>query len=319
MKPSRRTLRLLVVAAVCAALLASAASAQEKKEEKPEPPLRVKVSALVFDSQDRLVGDLRREDFQILEDGAAQQISVFERQEGPHAFGLVVDSSGSLRGEINQVIAFAQMIVAGTGADSEGFVIRFTGSDNIKMIQDVTADKAALARALDGIYVEAGQTAINDAVYLAADRLAKYRQTQKSPRRYSLVLVTDGEDRASFYTSEQVFAKLRDSGLRLFVVGLVNGPYTRTPEQRAKDYMNRLAFESGGSAYFVRKGSELQPVARQILAEMSANYLLGYDSTNTKRDGSTRKLQLTVSNGAGGEPRKVLAKDSYVAPKKKQL
>lgn len=317
MKPSRRSLRLLVIAALCAALLAAATSAQDKKkQEKPEPPLTVKLSALVLDPQDRFVGDLRQDDFQLLEDGVPQKISHFETQDGPHAFGLVVDSSGSLRREIDKVIEFAKMIVAGTGADSEAFVVRFISSDNIKVIQDVTADKRALADALDIIYVEAGQTAINDAVYLSVDRLTKYRQGQSSPRRYSLVLVTDGEDRASYYKKEQVFEKLRAVGVRVFVIGFVGGDYSKTSPEKAKEYMNRLAFESGGSAYFVKKGSELPQVARQILLEMSANYLLGYDSTNPKRDGSTRKLQLTVSNGAGGEPRKVLAKDSYVAPKK---
>ena len=57
-------------------------------------------------------------------------------------------SSGSLRSEINKVIGFAKMIVAGTGANSEGFVVRFIASDNIKVMQDVTADKRALAYAL---------------------------------------------------------------------------------------------------------------------------------------------------------------------------
>jgi VWFA-related protein len=245
-----------------------------------------------------------------------QTISVYEKQDGPHAFGLVVDSSGSLRSNLDKVIGFAKMIVAGTGADSEGFAVRFISSDNIKVIQDVTSDKSALTRALDGIYVEGGQTAINDAVYLAAERMAKYRQTQSAPRRYSLVLVTDGEDRASYYKNEQVYAKLRESGLRVFAVGLVGGTYTKGSPEKAKEYLNRLAFESGGSAYFVKKGGELPQAARQILLEMSANYVLGYDSTNPKRDGSTRKIQVTVSNGTGGGQRKVTAKESYVAPRK---
>lgn len=316
MKPSQRSLGLLGRAALCVALLASSAGAQEKKEQKPEPTLSVRLSALVVDAQNRLVGDLRREDFQVLEDGVPQQISFFEKQDGPHAFGLVVDSSGSLRSQINAVVGFGKMIVVGTGEGSEGFVVRFISSDNIKVMQDVTADKGALARALDAIYVEGGQTAINDAVYLAADRMAKYRQGETAPRRYSLVLVTDGEDRASFYRNEQVYAKLRETGLRVFVVGLVGGDYAKSSPEKAKQYLSRLAFETGGTAYFVTKPNELSNAARQILLEMSANYVLGYDSTNPKRDGSTRKIQVTVKSGAGGEQRKVLAKESYVAPRK---
>jgi Ca-activated chloride channel homolog len=318
MRLLRRPLRLLSAAALCTALAASLAGAQEKKkkEQKPEPPLSVRLSALVLDSQDKPAGDLSRNDFQILEDGVPQKISLFERQEGPYSFGLVIDSSGSLHSDIDEVVEFAKMIVAGSGADSEAFVVRFVSSDNIKVMQDVTTDKAALTYAIDSIIIEAGQTAINDAVYLSAERIAQLRQGRSDPRRYSLILVTDGEDRASYYKKTQVFEKLRAVGVRVLVVGLVGVDYSKTSPEKAREYMNRLAFESGGSAYFVKKVKELPQTARQILADMSANYVLGYDSTNTKRDGSTRKLQLTVGGSAGGEQRKVLSKDSYVAPKK---
>src|SRR2546423_4808711 len=263
MRPSQSWPAVLCAAALCVVAAAATAVAQEKKKEQAsEQPLSVKLGALVLDSQDRLAGDLRQEDFQILEDGVAQKISAFERQEGPHAFGLVVDSSGSLRSEINNVVEFGKMIVAGTGADGEGFLVRFVASDNIKIMQDMTANKSALARALDDIYVEGGQTAINDAVYLSAERMSKYRQGQNSPRRYSLVLVTDGEDRASFYKNAQVFDKLREAGVRVFVVGFVGGEYTKTTPEKAKGDMNRLAFETGGSAYFVRKGSDLPQAAK---------------------------------------------------------
>jgi Ca-activated chloride channel family protein len=316
LKLSRRPFGLLSACALCIALAASSGAQDKKKEQKPEPPLPVRLSALVLDPQDRLVGDLRQEDFQILEDGVPQKISFFEKQEGPHAFGLIIDSSGSLRRDINGVIGFGKMMVTGTGADSEAFVVRFVASDNIKIIQDVTSDKAALTDALDSMFIEAGQTAVNDAVYLSAERIAKLRQGRSAPRRYSLILITDGEDRASYYKKSQVFEKLRAVGVRVFVVGFVGADYSKTSPEKAREYMNRLAFESGGSAYFVRKGSDLPQTARQVLAEMSANYVLGYDSTNPKRDGSARKIQLTVSGGAGGERRKILTADGYVAPKK---
>src|SRR5437763_16474574 len=115
MRPSQSWPAVLCAGALCVVAAATTAVAQEKKkEQQAEQPLSVKLGAVVLDSQDRLVNDLRQEDFQILEDGVAQKISVFERQDGRHACGLVVGSSRSLRSEINNVIEFAQMIVAGT-------------------------------------------------------------------------------------------------------------------------------------------------------------------------------------------------------------
>src|SRR2546423_1686051 len=179
MRTSREWLKVVCAFVLCAVVAAATADAQEKKQDKKpekkeqqvERPLSVKLGALVLDSQDHPVNDLRQDDFQILEDGVAQKISVFERLEGPHAFGLVVDSSGSMRRELNNVVEFGKMIVAGTGADSESFVVRFVDSDKITIVQDMTANKVALADALDDMYVEAGQTAINDAVYLSAEHM----------------------------------------------------------------------------------------------------------------------------------------------------
>lgn len=315
MRVSRWWCAFLLAASLCSAV--AAPLAQESKKEKPAvQSLTVRLSALVLDAQDRPVNDLKQDDFQILEDGAPQKVTHFERLEGPHAFGLVVDSTGSMRSDISRVVEFGKLIVNGTGASSAGFVVRFVSSDNIKIMQDTTTDKRALIAALEDIFIEGGQTAINDAVYLGAERLAQFKQIEKSQRRYSLVLVTDGEDRASFYRDEQVFAKLRAAGVRLFVIGLVKSQYDRTNPEKAKLYMRRLASESGGSAYFFKMGDDLAQVAEHVLADMNANYLVGYESTNPKRDGSTRKVLVSVAAGAGGEARKVFAKDGYDAPKK---
>ncbi len=314
-----RASRLSCVLLLLSALL-SAAAAQDAKKDKKEKadarPVAVRLSALVLDAQDRPVGGLRAEDFQVTEDGAPQKVTLLERLEGPHAFGLVVDSSGSMRTDINRVVDFGRLVARGAGPDSAGFVVRFVASDNIRVTQELTGDWRALEAALEDIFIEGGQTAINDAVYLAAERVAQYRKAEKTPRRYSLVLVTDGEDRASFYKDEDVYAELREAGARVFVIGLVQDKYQWTTPEKAKQYMRRLASASGGSAYFWRKGDDLAPVAQRVLEDMGANYLLGYESTNAKRDGSARKVTVTVAPGPNGEPRKVFAREAYDAPKK---
>lgn len=310
MKASRSWRALLLAALLCPA--AAAPRAQESKQQKPAAqPAAVRLGALVLDAQGKPVGDLRPEDFQVVEDGAPQKVTHLERLEGPHAFGLLVDSSGSMRNDINNVVEFGRRVVGSAGADAAGFVVRFTASDNIKVIQDATTDKRALSAALDEIFVEGGQTAINDAVHLGAERLAQFRKNEKAPRRYSVIIVTDGEDRASWYKDQQVYAKLREAGVRLFVIGLVQKDYRSTTPEKAKQYMRRLAAESGGSAYFFRRGDELAPVAERVLADMNANYLVGYESTNRRRDGAARKISVTVAPGPGGEARKVFARDGY--------
>ncbi|MCA1617874.1 MAG: VWA domain-containing protein [Acidobacteria bacterium] len=316
MNVSRKVCALVFAASLCTAVGAGRAQVA-KKEKSAESPFTVRLGARVLDARGRPVGGLRAEDFRVAEDGVPQKVTHFERLEGPHAFALVVDRSGSLRSDVGRVVEFGQLIVNGTGEDAAGIVVTFVDSDDIKVSQDATTDKRALSSALEDIFIEGGPTAINDAVHFAAERLAQFKRTEKSPRRYSLVLVTDGEDRASRYKDEQVFEKLRAAGLRLFVVGLVQRSYQHTTPEKAKLYMRRLASESGGSAYFFERGGDLLRVAMHILADMDADYLVGYEPTNQKRDGAERKVEVSVTAGPDGAVRKVLVKDGYVAPKKK--
>lgn len=317
MKAFRSWCVLLLAAALCAAAAASRAQEPKKKKEAAAPsPINVRLSALVLDAQDRPVADLRPEDFQVVEDGVPQKVTHFEKLEGPHAFGLLVDSSGSMRTDINNVVTFGKLVVNGTGADAAGFVVSFISSDNIRVIQDTTTDRRAMHAALEEIFIEGGQTAINDAIYLGAERLGQFKKIEKMPRRYSVIVVTDGEDRASWYKDEEVFKKVREAGVRLFVIGLVQKEYQWTTPEKAKQYMRRLASESGGSAYFFKRGDELAPVAQRVLEDMNANYLIGYESTNPKRDGAARKIAVNVAAAADGSARKVFVKDGYDAPKK---
>ncbi|HEV2864610.1 MAG TPA: VWA domain-containing protein, partial [Pyrinomonadaceae bacterium] len=289
----------------------------EKKDKKEQAqPFSVSLNVTVLDAQGRPAAGLKREDFQLTEDGAAQSVASVEPLEGPLAFGLLVDNSGSLRFEMNTVIGLGQLLLQESGADTSAFVLRFVGRDQIRLMRDFTTNKSALGAALDEMYVEGGETAVNDALYRAAEHVEAFRAAQPSPRRYALVLITDGEDRASHFKTETMLEKLRAVGVPVFVVGLPEEVQRQSPE-RVRRYMELLAAETGGAAYFYeKKKTNAAALARQVVAAMGANYRVTYTPTNQKRDKVFRRIRVNVSAGPGGEARKALTKEGYFAPPK---
>src|SRR5919205_2809504 len=139
-------------------------------------------------------------------------------------------------------------------------------------MQDYTADKQSLNDALDDMFVEGGQTAVIDAVYLAAEHAGERKKNDpvEDKRRRALILVTDGEDRASFYKQEQLFESLREEDVQIFVIGFVNelvkerGFITKSKRQKAMDLLDRMAKETGGRAFYPNSLSELPQIADEI-------------------------------------------------------
>ena len=112
------------------------------------------------------------------------------------------------------------------GQQPEGrrdLLTRFVDAKNIEQLQDLTANEGALQRALDSMFIQGGQTALVDALYLSADYLLKNSKpaADGKPRRHALVLVSDGEDRKSSYKLEQLLTLLRESDIQIYCIGLV--------------------------------------------------------------------------------------------------
>lgn len=316
--PPRRLLTTAMLT-MTVGLSAFAVSAQDraKKEKTAGQPFEVRLNVTVLDAAGRPVTDLRAEDFRVNEDGTPQQVKQLTRREGAPVFGIVADNSGSLRHLLDSVIDFGRLLVERSDPRSEIFVERFVGPDRIVLMQDFTTRRGALGRALEDMYVEGGQSAITDALYLAAEHMAGRRDEGQPPPRRALVLITDGEDRANAHTVEEVVARLRAADVQVFVLGLTKAVKLQvgSPE-KAVAYLNRLALESGGALYLPDKKADLAPFAEQILAELNAPYTLSYAPANQKRDGSTRKLAVAVADAPDGRPRRVVVRSSYTAPKK---
>src|SRR6185369_3810095 len=154
----------------------------------------VQLHVRVIDRNNRPINDVPQNAFHVFEDGVPQTIETFTREEVPISYGLAVDTSGSLRSQLQSVIDAGKTIINANKPGDETFLVRFISSDKIETVQDFTANKEQLLDGLDSFYVEGGQTAVIDAVYLSAEHVSEYRKGDERRRR-ALIVITDGEDR----------------------------------------------------------------------------------------------------------------------------
>src|SRR6266851_8224632 len=260
----------------------------------------------VIDRNNHPINKIAKDDFKILEDGVPQPVFSFTEEEVPVIYGLAVDTSGSLRPQFNQVLDAAKSIINSNKPGDETFLERFISSDKIETVQDFTPSKDALLDGLDNLYIEGGQTAVIDGVYLAAEHVAEYKKGgDDDRRRRALIVVTDGEDRSSYYAETQLFQRLREEDVQIFVIGFVSeleadkGLIRKSPRDKAVALLNRLASETGGRAFFPNSISELPEIANEIVRDLRTQYVVSYDPTNKAHDGTYRAIKVVVAEVPG--------------------
>jgi len=293
---------------------------EEDIVEKVETDL-VNLNVRVVDRNNRPINNIQQSEFRITEDNVPQKIEFFSKSEVPTNYSLVIDNSGSLRSQIDEVIEAGKILVGANKAEDETSIIRFVSSEKIEILQDFTPSKTDLNDALENLYIEGGQTAIIDAVYLAAGKVTDYEKgTGKVDRkRRALILISDGEDVSSYYSQQQLFDLLRESDVQIYVVGFVKdlstekGFITKSKQSKAKAFLEKLAIETGGKAYFPNAVSELNGVAREIASELRTQYSIGYLPTNDRDDGTFRNIKVVVNDGPNSQKRIALTRSGRVA------
>jgi Ca-activated chloride channel homolog len=280
----------------------------------------VTLNVRVIDRNNRPINNISKDEFRVLEDGVPQTVFSFTEEEVPVIYGLAVDTSGSLRPAFEQVINAAKAIINSNKKGDETFLERFISSDKIETIQDFTASKDALMDGLDTLYIEGGQTAVIDGVYLAAEHVAEYKRgSNDDRRRRALIVVTDGEDRASYYPEADLFRRLREEDVQIYVIGFVNeldaekGLIRKSPRDKAVNLINRIATETGGRAFFPQSISELPDIANQIVRDLRTQYVISYDPTNKAHDGTYRSIKVTVADAPGRDKRIALTRSGRTA------
>ena len=290
----------------------------EARGDLPTYRANVNVVNLFFNVKDRhgaLIPDLKKEDFTILEDGNAQTIKYFAAEANqPLTLGILIDTSPSqtrvLPLEQEAGSYFLRDVLQSRDL---AFVISF--DLNVDLLHDFTNSPAELKSALykakinDGGHVgimpgmgggpfptaqRACCTYLYDAVYLAG-----HEMLAKEVGRKAMVILTDGEDEGSRLKITDAIEAAQKADAIVYVILIADrGFYSSQGAGYSGDrVMRKLAEETGGRVIDVgNKEDKLKAAFAQISKELRSQYNIGYTPTNSKLDGSFRKVQVHPAN-----------------------
>lgn len=314
---TRSTVTLAGLAAIAASSVVLSLSAQtpQTPPRKPSDSVfragveMVSLNVTVLDQQQHYVTDLESADFTVIEDNARQDITYFNRTSLPIALSLLVDTSASMEQRLtiaqDAAIGFAKKLRPQDLAQVVDFDTR------VEVLQDFTTDQAALEKAIRATQA-GGSTAMFNALYISLKELAKIKpRSEDDVRRRAVVVLSDGEDTSSLVTYDEVLDLAKRSATTIYAIGLQSRESGLSKGFKEAEYVLRqLAQETGGRAFFPQRAEDLAGVYGVIADELASQYVIGYASTNQKRDGSWRRLTVQVRR-AGAAAR---TKRGYFAP-----
>jgi Ca-activated chloride channel homolog len=268
----------------------------------------------VFDKNGHFMGGLKENNFKLYEDGVDQKIDRFSQEDAPLSMGILLDLSGSMRGKIDQVNKAALAFIRASNPRDEVFLIGF--NDEIELLQDFTSDVDEITDALDNT-VTLGGTALYDAIYLGVQKSHTGTRAKKA-----VVVITDGEDRDSYYKLEELIAKVQEMDVQVFSIGFLNdipdkgifGSFSKSEPEKARDALKHIGEETGGKAFFPDKLADIHTIVAEIAGELRNQYSIGYFSSNSAHDGSFRRVKIELA-GVNAANSHVRFRRGYFAPK----
>ena len=289
----------------------------------------VSITVTVTDRDGRYIEGLDKSAFKVYDDKLQQEITFFGDEDSPISVGIVFDMSGSMSGE---KIIRAREAVAGfietSHPGDEYFLIAF--DSRARLLMDRTHDSAAILNKVAFVQ-PGGRTALYDAAYLGVEKLLSGMH-----ERRALIVISDGEDTSSRYSLKELVRQVKESGVLVYSVGILDPPvsidtsHTRdrwmqrsiaqgfSPVESASHQYDRMTLEelsipSGGRAFLAHNGTEMTDVFERIALELRRQYSIGYRPANFAGDGKWHRIKIKVSPPAGFPHAIVRAREGYYA------
>lgn len=334
--PKAHRLRCFVVSSLLmlfglAAYAQGGAAGQDQSQTDQTLTVNVNVVQLFFNVKDKkggLIPNLTKDQFEVTEDGKPQTIKYFAADSNlPLTLGMLIDSSGSQMNVLDM-----EKQVGGQFLDQVlqqkdlAFVIGF--DVNVDLLQDFTNSTHLLKTAMNSARINTAGgggtgipglgggtvptqgaprgTLLYDAVYLAAhDELAQ------QVGRKAMILLTDGEDEGSQLKLKDAIEAAQKADAIVYVLLCADrGFYSGFGGYSGEGEMKKLTEQTGGRVIDVgNKMAKLREGFDQIANELRSQYYIGYTPTNTKLDGTFRKVEIHPSD----KNYKIQARSGYFA------
>ena len=277
-----------------------------------------KINLIAVDKSGDLVSGLAKEEISVFIDGKEQPNFVLEKETLPLIYMIALDNSGSMRLLIDDIKEAARILIEQNQPEDLTSLMRFVSSDKIQMLEKFSSDKNYLLSKFEMFYAEGGQTALTDAIYKSVQAVAAQPNKDGKNYRRIVVVVSDGEDRASAYTMQQLKELLNKENVQIFFVGLIeelgdkSGSVTvikkdkdgKTKVEKEKygdqrklsvEYIEKTVAESGGVAIFPKKDKKISEIAGQIAAQMRTQFVV---KITTDEIPDNKKIEIKPSKNA---------------------
>jgi len=289
-------------------------SAATGSADRAAPNLRVDanlvlIPVLVTDAADRPVTGLEREHFRLLDDRSEQTISHFTAEDVPVSVGLVFDSSGSMGPKLKKAQAGVMQFLKTANPADEFSLVQV--NDRALLLQGFTDRIEEIQNRLMFIGSK-GRTALLDAIALSLNEMRHAKHSRKA-----ILILSDGGDNNSRYTTKEIKARLREMDVQVYSIGIME-PLAfrmRSPEEaEGAALLANIAQQTGGQLFEVGDPDELPGIAVRVSAALRNQYVLGYVPTAGMRDGKYHRVQVKLVRAKGGPPLRVSFRSGYFAP-----
>jgi Ca-activated chloride channel homolog len=306
-----KTNHIRVLCTIALLIFTLASGAALSAQEPPNPyKINVQVGLTVLpvsvtDQKNHRVSGLKKENFQVYEDGRPQPITLFEDKDAPVTVGLVVDNSMSMQPKKPAVVAAALAFAESSNPQDEIFVVNFNQTIRVELPQGVpfTRNPEELKSALSTI-TASGETALYDAVEVALEHLK-----QGTGGKKYLIVVSDGGDNASRHSLEDTLAKAKSSDAAIYSVCIVNENFS----DENPGVLKKLSKATGGEFFQPDSVPQVIDTLKVIARDVRQQYTLGYVPDNQNPDGKFRTVRVTAS-APDGRKLSVRTRAGYLAP-----
>ena len=297
----------LSILLLCMLLLCGLALGQRGQQQTLSIDVNlVNIPVSVADKNGKYVSSLMKNDFKVFEDDKPQTITNFSSEINlPLTIALLVDTSGSIRERLQFEKEAAADFFQSTLQRGKDRALIISFDSGVSLLQDFTDDLEKLSKTL-GTIRAGGGTALYDAVSQTVEK----KLAGQDGRRV-VILISDGNENSSHVSQTDVFELAQKNDVVIYTISTNPANFGSAEQERGEKILRKLSEETGGKSFFPLKIDDLTNSFETIREELRSQYQIGYRPTNSKADGTFRKIRVDMAD----KRYKARARAGYYMPK----